>query len=137
MVLKRWLRKIKALLGRMAFLLARSSFGAWIVRFVFTRMSFLLPVHRLLETDRLIAFYHPKPVAPTHVLIVPKIPIRSLDSLTPEQLSIISEIADLAKQLVVKLNLNSGGYRLNVNGGSYQDVQQMHFHLISDVARSD
>ncbi|MEZ4510613.1 MAG: hypothetical protein R3C62_01950 [Chloroflexota bacterium] len=38
-------------------------------------MSFLIPVQRLRETATLLAFHHPKPSYPLHILLVPKRPL--------------------------------------------------------------
>jgi diadenosine tetraphosphate (Ap4A) HIT family hydrolase len=37
--------------------------------------------------------------------------------------------------LVERLDLAAGGYQLIANGGSYQDVPQVYFHLVGDQAR--
>ena len=49
-------------------------------------MSQLLPLDRLAETGTLIAFRHPQPVYPFHVLIVPKSQVASLEALDPADL---------------------------------------------------
>jgi diadenosine tetraphosphate (Ap4A) HIT family hydrolase len=41
-------------------------------------------------------------------------------------------IIRVAQELVAELGLLETGYRLIVNGGAYQDVGQMHYHLTSD-----
>ena len=51
---------------------ARSRPGRKLVGWMFTDMSFAIPVKRLRETEMLLAFYHPKPSYPLHVLLVPK-----------------------------------------------------------------
>ena len=50
--------------------------------------------------------------------------------LQDEQL--LAEIVHAAQCLVIELQLEKEGYSLLVNGGQYQDVNQLHFHLISD-----
>ena len=95
-------------------------------------MNFLIPVDRLYETERVVAFYHPKPGHQTHILIVPKHKIRSLLALTETDISIVQDVIFTAQHLVKELELEEGGFRLVVNGGAYQDVMQVHWHLISD-----
>ena len=46
-------------------------------------MSFTLPVDRLSETSTLLAFRHPHPTYPLHILLVPKKPIATLSELDP------------------------------------------------------
>jgi len=96
-------------------------------------MSFAIPVQRLRETQSLIAFYHPQPTYPVHILLVPKKALASLSVLTPTDAPFLVDLFQTVQDLVKELGLESGGYRLIVNGGRYQDVPQLHFHLVSDV----
>ena len=92
----------------------------------------MIPVQRLRETETLIAFHHPRPNYPVHILLVPK---RSLDSLMALQTSDADFLTDLfqtVQSLVREFNLETRGYRLINNGGAYQDVPHLHFHLITD-----
>lgn len=95
-------------------------------------MSFAIPVQRLRETKSLIAFHHPKPSYPVHILLVPKKAIGSLTDLTPTDTDFVMDLLSTVQGLVAQFNLQKAGYRLVVNGGKYQDVAQLHFHLISD-----
>ena len=98
-------------------------------------MSFALPVDRLKETSTLLAFYHPKPAYPLHILLVPKKPIVSLAELDPAaDADFLSELYATAQSLVEEFHLADAGYRLIVNGGAYQDFPYLHFHLISDTS---
>jgi histidine triad (HIT) family protein len=90
----------------------------------------LLPIERLAETEHVVAFRHPRPSYPTHVLIVPKEPVSSLLALDPDG-PVLHDAIVVAQQLVQRLGLQDG-YRLIANGGAYQDVPQLHWHLVSD-----
>ncbi len=94
-------------------------------------MSFAIPVKRLRETDTLLAFHHPKPSYPVHILLVPKKAISALTDLSAADDTFLAEVFVTAKELVHELNLTTG-YRLILNGGEYQEVPQLHFHLIGD-----
>lgn len=96
-------------------------------------MSFAIPVQRLRETRNLIAFYHPQPTYPVHILLVPKKALAGLSALTSADAPFLVDLFQTVQDLVQELGLESGGYRLIVNGGRYQDVPQLHFHLVSDV----
>lgn len=102
------------------------------IGWVFAHMSFLIPVDRLRETPTLMAFYHPKPAYPVHILIVPKSARRDLTALTGEDSQFMIDLFAVVRDLVAELNLHERGYRLIANGGPYQDVPQLHFHLISE-----
>ncbi len=122
---------LKRLIGRRLFAIAKSSFGVALTRGIFAHMSFLLPIHRLHETAHVVAFYHPKPSYHVHVLIVPKKGIASLSTVTAEDGPWLTDVFLTAQVVVNQLGLQDSGYRLITNGGDYQDIQQLHFHLIS------
>jgi histidine triad (HIT) family protein len=91
----------------------------------------------LRETKTLLAFHHPQPSYPVHILLVPKRALRRFTDLTVADSELISEIIQTAQSLIAEFNLERGGYRLIVNGGDYQAVPQLHFHLISEVEITD
>lgn len=112
------------------FKIARSPIGHFIVGWVFAYASFLLPVKRLYETKTIIAFHHPKPsYQPIHILIIPKKIIRSVNALTAVDGNTLIEIVQTANHIAQQINLKH--YQLIVNAGAYQDVMQLHFHLIA------
>ena len=115
------------------FRLARSPLARFVVGWMFAHMSFAIPVHRLRETRTLLAFHHPKPSYPTHILIVPKKALRSLADLDEADTAFLAELFQTTQGLAAELGLDSTGYRLILNGGKYQDVPQLHFHLISEI----
>jgi histidine triad (HIT) family protein len=98
---------------------------------IFESFSDLLPVNRLWESDTLVAFYHPKPGYPVHVLIVPKRSITSITELGDQDADFLTDLVQCVRILVSDLDLENSGYRLISNGGKYQDVPQLHFHLVS------
>jgi len=107
---------------------------AWALR----NMSFAIPLERLSETSTLLAFRHPSPTYPVHILLVPKKPITSLNELDPVADSqFLSDVYATVQKLALQLHLGESGYRLIVNGGRYQDFPYLHFHLIADQAPSD
>ena len=104
---------------------------AWVLK----NMSFALPVERLIETSSLLAFFHPTPAYPLHILLVPKRPIFSLSELDPQaDGDFLVDVYATTQKLVSQFNLGEGGYRLIVNGGKYQDFPYLHFHLVADQA---
>lgn len=96
-----------------------------------THMSFAIPLHKLRETPTLIAFHHPKPNYPTHVLILPKKTIANLASLTAQEAPLLVDVFQVTNSLVEELGLEAAGYRLIVNGGTFQDIPQLHWHLVA------
>ena len=97
-------------------------------------MSFAIPAKRLSETDTLLAFYHPKPAYPFHVVLVPKQAVPSLMELDPAS-KFLPDLLAAVQSLVAEFQLPA--YRLIVNGGEHQDFPHLHFHLISDIPKAD
>jgi histidine triad (HIT) family protein len=96
---------------------------------------FALPALRLRETPTLLAFFHPDPSAPYHVLLVPRKPIRSLADLDPAaDGAFLADLFAAVQSLVEEYRLPA--YRLTVNGGDYQEFPYLHFHLLSDAQGS-
>jgi histidine triad (HIT) family protein len=78
------------------------------------------------------AFRDIRPVAPTHILIVPNRHIESVNSLEPEDEQLIGHLFTVARQLAQKEAISEGGYRLITNTGpdGGQSVFHIHVHLI-------
>jgi len=102
-----------------------------LIGWIFAHMSFVIPVKRLRETDTLMAFYHPKPSYPFHVLLLPKKAVPSLEEFDSTDTTFLTDLYSTVQGLVEEFQLPS--YRLIVNGGAYQDFPQLHFHLVSGV----
>jgi histidine triad (HIT) family protein len=115
----------------MIFALARSPIGRRLTGWVFAYMSFAIPVKRLRETATLMAFHHPRPSYPVHILLVPKRPLPSLTDLSLNDRDFMTDLFSTAQSLIDEFNLETEGYRLITNGGPYQDIPHLHFHLIS------
>jgi histidine triad (HIT) family protein len=97
-------------------------------------MTFAIPFKRLRETSTLLAFDHPSPSYPVHILVVPKKAYPSLLDISPGDVDFLRDLVETVQILVRELGLAEGGYRLVANGGAYQDAPVLHFHLVSGQA---
>ncbi len=90
-----------------------------------------LPSKKVFENERILAIEDIAPVAPVHILIMPKKEIPNLQAVTPEDMSLIAEIMSVAQQLANEYNIEDG-YRLITNNGHEggQIIFHLHFHLI-------
>jgi histidine triad (HIT) family protein len=93
-------------------------------------MDSLLLVDRLRETSNLLAFHHPHPSYPFHVILVPRREIASFANLDPAD-PFLADLVTVVHLLVEEYHLPV--YRLIVNGGEYQEFPYLHFHLISGI----
>ena len=101
---------------------------------IFSYLSFAIPVDRLHETETIIAFHNPDPLYSTHILLVPKRKYRTLLDIPADDVEFMRDLFMVVQSLVKDLGLRDSGYRLIVNGGDAQHVMHLHFHLISDVS---
>jgi histidine triad (HIT) family protein len=106
-------------------------FFSHLLSWIFTHMPFAIPAERLRETDSLLAFYHPKPSYPFHVILVPRQAVTTLMELDPANAAFLSDLFATVQSLVTEFQLSA--YRLIVNGGEYQDFPHLHFHLIAPL----
>lgn len=91
-----------------------------------------IPAKIEFENERILAFHDVNPQAPLHVLIIPKKPLRDLDSAKPEDQQLMGELLLTAAEIAAKLGLNQHGYRLVINTGAEagQTVFHLHLHLL-------
>ncbi|NLG32786.1 MAG: histidine triad nucleotide-binding protein [Syntrophomonadaceae bacterium] len=84
------------------------------------------------EDDQIIAIQDVNPVAPVHILLIPKTHIESLNQVDGEQVQILGRINLVAAQLAKELGIAEAGYRLINNCGVFggQSVLHLHYHLL-------
>jgi histidine triad (HIT) family protein len=91
-----------------------------------------IPGSIVYEDDRLIAFNDINPQAPTHVLVVPKRHIETLNDVTADDDGLVGEMVRRAAAIAKERGLSAGGYRtvFNTNRDSGQTVFHIHLHLL-------
>ena len=84
------------------------------------------------EDDEIFAIHDVNPVAPIHVLIIPKKKIKTINDVTQEDTALIGKLVITAKNLAKSLGIDESGYRLlwNTNNDAMQRVFHIHLHLI-------
>ena len=85
------------------------------------------------ENDRIIAFKDINPLAPVHILFIPKKHIDSVNFLENEHIDLVGEIFLQIKNVANELNIADDGYRIVNNCGKHggQIVDHIHFHLLA------
>jgi len=91
-----------------------------------------IPSEKVYENDTVLAFRDIRPVAPEHILVVPKKHIANIEELLPEDSKIIGELFVAIKEIASMKNLTDKGYRVILNNGKAagQEVFHLHFHII-------
>ncbi len=86
----------------------------------------------LYKDDALIVFRDINPKAPTHLLIVPRKHIKSVNELEDWDKELMGKIFLIAKEMAVKEGVSAEGYKLiiNVGRGGGQIVEHLHLHLL-------
>lgn len=90
----------------------------------------------LYEDDRMIAIRDAHPLAPFHILIIPKKHIPSLNRVNEEDESLLSDLIIKARDLAFANGNGENGYRVVINTGikGGQTVFHLHVHLLGGVA---
>ena len=98
-----------------------------------------LPSDTLYQDDEVMAFRDINPLAPTHVLIIPKRHIASLADLTGDETLLIGRMAGVANKLARQEGVAEKGYRLVVSSGEDggQVVPHLHMHLLGGRRLAD
>jgi histidine triad (HIT) family protein len=91
-----------------------------------------IPADILYQDDEVIAFRDINPLAPIHLLIIPRKHIPSLIDLSEAESSLISDMVNTANQLAKRDGIAKSGYRLVINCGKQggQLVPHLHMHLL-------
>ncbi|MFA4044771.1 MAG: hypothetical protein HZRFUVUK_001571 [Candidatus Fervidibacterota bacterium] len=88
------------------------------------------------EDEEVIAFRDINPQAPTHILIIPKKHIGSLNEAQDEDAQLLGKLLLTARRIAVSEGISESGYRivLNTNRQAGQSVFHIHLHLLGGRA---
>ncbi|HSX37264.1 MAG TPA: histidine triad nucleotide-binding protein [Chlamydiales bacterium] len=90
-----------------------------------------LPCKKVFENERILAIEDLHPIAPVHILIMPKKEIPSLQRIEPHDLPLIGEMIQAAQKIAIEKGIVDGYRLLSNNGpGAGQTIFHLHFHLI-------
>ncbi len=98
----------------------------------------IIPSTKVYEDDLVLAFDDISPVAPVHVLIIPKKHIATLNDVCDEDKELMGHMLVVAKNIAKEKGVDVSGYRtvFNVNGDGGQVVFHVHLHLLGGKAFS-
>ena len=90
-----------------------------------------IPSTKVYEDDAGLAFRDIAPQAPTHILVIPKTHIPSVDGITAENSAVVAHIFEVIPQIAKAEGLKDG-YRVVSNCGDHagQTVKHLHFHIL-------
>lgn len=91
-----------------------------------------IPSTKVYEDELVYAFKDINPMAPVHILIIPKQHIDSVNGITSENSSIVGHIYEVIPKLAKEFGIDESGYRVVSNCGADagQTVFHLHFHIL-------
>ncbi len=91
-----------------------------------------IPADIVYQDAQCVAFRDISPVAPQHVLLVPRKPIPSLSGASAEDSALLGHLMLTVAQIAERLGLKEQGYRVVANTGAAagQTVPHLHFHIL-------
>jgi len=92
-----------------------------------------LPADIYYEDDEVLAFRDVHPVAPTHLLIIPRRHIATANEFSEDDSTLIGKLSITAARIARELRVDQSGYRLvmNCNRDAGQTVFHIHLHLLA------
>lgn len=91
-----------------------------------------IPCDKVYENDQVIAFRDVNPQAPTHILVIPRKHISTVNDLMADDKNIVGEMLLAAQAIAKQEGIEESGYRLvmNCNEGAGQTVFHIHLHIL-------
>lgn len=90
-----------------------------------------LPVEKVLETERILAFHHTRPSYRVHLVVIPKTHVPSLVDLGGGGDDLLMELLSVVQRMAADVVREHGACRVITNLGRYQDSKHLHWHVIS------
>lgn len=91
-----------------------------------------IPADIVYESESAIAFRDISPQAPTHVLVIPRKHVSTINDLDEEDRALVGDLFLAAKQIAAEEGIDESGYRavMNCNEGAGQSVFHIHLHVL-------
>ena len=91
-----------------------------------------IPADVVYKDEQCLAFRDVNPPAPTHLLLIPRKGVPTIDDLSEEDEALVGHLFTVVRKLAAQLHLDDG-YRVVINCGREggQEVQHLHIHLLA------
>ena len=91
-----------------------------------------IPSKKVYEDANVYAFYDINPVAPVHVIVVPKMHIESANAIDIENSDAVKYVFEAIPKIAEELGVKEDGYRVitNIGQNGGQTIKHLHFHII-------
>lgn len=91
-----------------------------------------IPSTKVYEDDEILAFKDINPMAPVHILVIPKKHYNDISEITEQNAEIVAKIHLVINKIAKEQGIAESGYRIitNCKEDSGQEVKHLHFHLL-------
>lgn len=91
-----------------------------------------LPSKKVFEDEHVVAFHDNNPIAPVHILMIPKKHLTSLLDINEEDKEVIGHLHLALQQVAEQMGVTKDGFRVVTNIGKHghQTVRHLHYHLL-------
>ena len=91
-----------------------------------------IPAELVYESDDVVAFRDINPQAPTHVLVIPRTHIATINDIEEDHRALVGSLYSAARQIAAEEGIAEAGYRavMNCNEGAGQSVFHIHLHVL-------
>ena len=91
-----------------------------------------IPAELVYESDDVLAFRDINPQAPTHVLVIPRTHIATINDIEEGHQALVGSLYSAARQIAADEGIAEAGYRavMNCNEGAGQSVFHIHLHVL-------
>lgn len=94
-----------------------------------------MPTKIIYESDYSVVFSDIEPLAPIHLLIIPKKHLNEFYTLVEGDHEIEEDLKKTIRKMIEKYDLMNKGYRIATNGGGAQAINHFHIHLLGQISR--
>ncbi|MGN0599828.1 MAG: histidine triad nucleotide-binding protein [Oscillospiraceae bacterium] len=91
-----------------------------------------IPSTKVYEDDTVLAFKDINPLAPVHILVIPKTHIESAAQITADNSAVVAHIFEVIAKIAKEQGIDKDGFRVVSNCGENgcQSVKHLHFHIL-------
>lgn len=88
-----------------------------------------VPIEKVRETERVLAFHHTNPAHPVHIVVIPKDHVPSLTDLGNADEELLHEVVAVVREVAAGVEKEHGSCSVTTNLGLYQESKHQHWHV--------
>ena len=98
-----------------------------------------IPSKKVYEDEFVYAFHDINPMAPVHIIVIPKVHIESADKIDETNSNYVAKIFEAIPKIAKELGISETGYRVitNIGENGGQTVKHIHFHILGGTKLND